>query len=405
MLDQTNTARIGQGKRLDWTNITRIGQCTLLDRTNTTRIGQCTRLAPDTGVTFADWRLVFRLQSGTNVPAYETWVNNGKHDDEDPTARTFPLACLRMFHYTSCDQHFRSHILDDWKDIAKVYLSLIKNDEEVAYIQFDATGTDMMSWFDENKITESSWLPGLRDDTAIMNPFTGIRGHCKANFTCRRFYFHGPYVRCEEDWYYLEIYDFGFDNCDYDRKDKVPNTPPSIAYSPSSGRASFASARGDSSSLQLIQFERSLLFQIDHPTLHPPPSHLVTLDTTTTTEHFETSGSPVPVTKNRHRASPVQDSSHLIPKLQHRKRHNRRFIKHEKYTQLQQQAMQRTNTVVNLSSYPLRPAQSKLLIKNLSFCPTLHAINYIEFSEDVYRFCHRLRLAEFFCDREGHRHR
>ncbi|GFR75306.1 hypothetical protein ElyMa_002184400 [Elysia marginata] len=62
--------------------------------------------------------------------------------------------------------------------------------------------------------------------------------------------------------------------------------------------------------------------------------------------------------------------------------------------------MQRTNTVVNVSSHPLTPVQTKLFIKNLSFCPTPHAINYIELSEDVYRFCRRLRLAEFFCDRE-----
>ncbi|GFR78763.1 hypothetical protein ElyMa_005857800 [Elysia marginata] len=62
--------------------------------------------------------------------------------------------------------------------------------------------------------------------------------------------------------------------------------------------------------------------------------------------------------------------------------------------------MQRTNTVVNVSSHPLTPAQTKLLIKNLSFCPTTYTINYIEHSEDVYRFCRRLRLAEFFCDQE-----
>ncbi|GFR68347.1 hypothetical protein ElyMa_002018900 [Elysia marginata] len=156
----------------------------------------------------------------------------------------------------------------------------------------------------------------------------------------------------------------------------------------------------DYSSLQLIQFECSPLFNIYHPTLHPPPSRLVTLDTRTTKEHLETNSSPAPVTKNRHRASPVQDSPPLIPKSQHRKRQNRRFIKHEKYIQLKQQDMQRTNTVVNASSHPLTPAQTKLLIKNLSFCPTPHAINYIELSEDVYRFCRRLRLAEFFCDRE-----
>ncbi|GFR96423.1 hypothetical protein ElyMa_002720900 [Elysia marginata] len=67
-------------------------------------------------VTFGDWTLVFRLQKETSVPAYETWIQDGRHDDK-PLASSLPLSCVRVFDYASCNQHFRSHILDNWSGI------------------------------------------------------------------------------------------------------------------------------------------------------------------------------------------------------------------------------------------------------------------------------------------------
>ena len=57
---------------------------------------------------------------------------------------------------------------------------------------------------------------------------------------------------------------------------------------------------------------------------------------------------------------------------------HRRFIKHDKYKQLQEQSIINTRTVINLSSQPLTPTQTQLLSKNLNFCPTPSAINPIE---------------------------
>ncbi|GFR92611.1 hypothetical protein ElyMa_002623400 [Elysia marginata] len=71
-------------------------------------------------ITYGEYTLVFRLQSGKPGLAYDTWIDTNRHDDEKPSSETFPLACLRMFDYASCDRHFRSKILDDWSGVTEV---------------------------------------------------------------------------------------------------------------------------------------------------------------------------------------------------------------------------------------------------------------------------------------------
>ncbi|KAK3750652.1 hypothetical protein RRG08_005504, partial [Elysia crispata] len=67
-------------------------------------------------VTKEGWSLVFRGQSEIAVPVWDVWSNTGVHHDS-PIPSDFPHACLRMEQYTSCDRHFRSHILDNWANI------------------------------------------------------------------------------------------------------------------------------------------------------------------------------------------------------------------------------------------------------------------------------------------------
>ncbi|KAK3756072.1 hypothetical protein RRG08_015381 [Elysia crispata] len=74
------------------------------------------------------------------VFVYNTWTNTGLQDD-NPLADDSPPDCLRMAHYGSCDPLFKSKVLDNWVNIDNVRYSLIKSYIEVAYIDFNGTGS------------------------------------------------------------------------------------------------------------------------------------------------------------------------------------------------------------------------------------------------------------------------
>ncbi|GFN75330.1 hypothetical protein PoB_000183600 [Plakobranchus ocellatus] len=70
-------------------------------------------------VTQGEWMLVFRAQSSIGVSDWDTWTNTGLHND-NPVPEDFPLPCLRLTEYGSCDRLFRSHILDNWSNVKEV---------------------------------------------------------------------------------------------------------------------------------------------------------------------------------------------------------------------------------------------------------------------------------------------
>ncbi|KAK3765631.1 hypothetical protein RRG08_063669 [Elysia crispata] len=187
-------------------------------------------------VTRGEWTLVFRGQSGIGTKIYDTWIATGVHHDS-PIPTDFPGACLRMDHYTSCNRHFRSHILDNWANIKEVYMSWIKNNAEVAYIVFDGTGTDRDSWFFGSRILKSSWAPPIISDSWQLHK-TSIYGICHPDL-CRRFYLHGPHTTCATEWSYSYVLDMHPDLCisrgrwDVNSVDNIPT----FLYSPTNGRS------------------------------------------------------------------------------------------------------------------------------------------------------------------------
>ena len=66
-----------------------------------------------------DWTMVFRAQAGIGVYVWDTWNSTGVNND-NPIPDDFPFACLRLTDYSSCDRHFRSHLLDNWAGIKEV---------------------------------------------------------------------------------------------------------------------------------------------------------------------------------------------------------------------------------------------------------------------------------------------
>ena len=84
---------------------------------------------------------------------------------------------------------------------------------------------------------------------------------------------------------------------------------------------------------------------------------------------------------------------------QRAKRRRRRFKRRSATTGLQTDP-DSTSTVVNISGVTLSDADTTLLSKGLSFCPIPRHIDINQIVDDVETFFRRLRMKEFFIDRE-----
>ncbi|GFO20863.1 hypothetical protein PoB_004736800 [Plakobranchus ocellatus] len=80
---------------------------------------------------------------------------------------------------------------------------------------------------------------------------------------------------------------------------------------------------------------------------------------------------------------------------------NRRWVRRNVYKRKQTLFNSANATVINLSFHIITGPQTQPLSRNLYYCPTPHHINHIQLSEDIHRFCRRLRLAEFFYNEEN----
>ena len=89
---------------------------------------------------------------------------------------------------------------------------------------------------------------------------------------------------------------------------------------------------------------------------------------------------------------------------------NRRFIQRKKLKNKKNRHKQKHNkltnfdnhktTILNLSSHKLSHDETRVLSRNLQFCPTPKTKNRIGLSDDLFRFSRRLRLAEYWHDKD-----
>jgi hypothetical protein len=75
-------------------------------------------------------------------------------------------------------------------------------------------------------------------------------------------------------------------------------------------------------------------------------------------------------------------------------RRKRRFSRHKEINRDQ------NDTVVNLPSKDLKPAEIRILSKGLNFCPTPNKINEEKLSSDLDKFARSLRIKEYFSAKE-----
>ncbi|KAK3759542.1 hypothetical protein RRG08_045826 [Elysia crispata] len=117
--------------------------------------------------------------------------------------------------------------------MAKVRCSLIKSDIEVAYIEFNGTGSNRDSWFDQSRTLSSTWSPSILTDT--LNPETSLSGYAYGNAR-RPFYFYGPHNQsCTNEYFYTWIWDSFTDKCRFEGLAATLQTFPMFFYSTISG--------------------------------------------------------------------------------------------------------------------------------------------------------------------------
>ncbi|CAG5124560.1 unnamed protein product [Candidula unifasciata] len=155
-----------------------------------------------------DWTLVFRAQAGIGHPVVDYWSSKGKQDD-NPLSETFPASCLRFDKSSSCDRHFRSYILDNWKNIVQVRYSLYREGKEVSYIVFNGTGSNGTSWFQQSRILSTSWTK-LKNEGPIEH-FTLLV--FENDVSKRSFYIFGPHNGCGTDYALTFIIERDKDAC------------------------------------------------------------------------------------------------------------------------------------------------------------------------------------------------
>ena len=99
--------------------------------------------------------------------------------------------------------------------------------------------------------------------------------------------------------------------------------------------------------------------------------------------------------------SPANRTIHLVTDTEttpvNKKKRRRRYHKGRTTKGI----ITQSDLLVNLSSYQLTADEIKLLSKGLKFIPTLRKINKTEVLADIKKFGRRMRLNEFFHDREA----
>lgn len=104
----------------------------------------------------SEWRLVFRGASHINESIYKGYQDGIQQVDS---------ACLQLNGDIPCSSHYRSSVLDDWKNIAEVAFTFYKSGQLKTYVIFDGAGSDNVNWFTQARMRSSSW--------------TDIKGHAQ----------------------------------------------------------------------------------------------------------------------------------------------------------------------------------------------------------------------------------
>ena len=128
---------------------------------------------------------------------------------------TKPVSMKRSY-----DMHFRDAAVNGWNGLhpKMVKFALYKQSQEVVYIVFNGTGTDLTSWFARDRILASSY-----SDLTATNAFNyfSIQGHDNGLHLERTFFINQHYGGCDADLGNVVVVEHDGD-CNWDHQPRYP---------------------------------------------------------------------------------------------------------------------------------------------------------------------------------------
>ncbi|XP_060560970.1 protein lev-9-like [Ruditapes philippinarum] len=94
--------------------------------------------------------VIFKVVAGNGKSALNAW--------RDGTESTSEKSC-RDISKLNCTNHYRDPRIDEWDtlNVTKVRYSVYKNATEVAWVDFNGTGSSKMDWFQKERVIDSSY--------------------------------------------------------------------------------------------------------------------------------------------------------------------------------------------------------------------------------------------------------
>ncbi|KAH9512840.1 hypothetical protein Btru_036726 [Bulinus truncatus] len=121
----------------------------------------------DEPIQYEGWTLIFRGQSAINIRLSPVWREEIDRHDDRPLSSDTLNGCYRLDNLGGCKQHFRSYIIDNWRNITQVKFATYQNGIERNNIVFDGSSSNNENWFRRNRILTSSWS-SLKTNTGVL---------------------------------------------------------------------------------------------------------------------------------------------------------------------------------------------------------------------------------------------
>jgi hypothetical protein len=123
----------------------------------------------------------------------------------------------------SYSSHYRNNVVSNWANIGVKYVkyAYYENNQEVAYVIFNGSGSDINSWFDKHRIIASSYTDLT---TTQKYNFFSVVGDYVPKSRERRFFINTLYNTCAGDSGHLVVSENEPPNnlCSWDKHAKYP---------------------------------------------------------------------------------------------------------------------------------------------------------------------------------------
>lgn len=159
--------------------------------------------------------ILFRATVGIGAAfdTSEAWKTAGPGTTTDPT-------CLNV-RRNGCTKHYRSTSIDDWTALNPhtIRYSMFKDELEVAWVMFNATGSTSTNWFSRDRVLSSSYTD--LTDGASYNTFAIADPSSVLQYVDRHFYVNQDFGGCDNDNTWFATFD-NTGNCFFDQYGGYP---------------------------------------------------------------------------------------------------------------------------------------------------------------------------------------